>query len=74
MVSKALPYSRNSVFINVTSSHMLSLGSYSATSIGIVPRSSPGGTRNTQGMSGVGEEEDTHRHRRCVEEVAFFYF
>ena len=33
MVSKALPYSRDSVFINVTSGHILSHGSYSTTSI-----------------------------------------
>ena len=33
MVSKALPYSRYCVFIDVTSGHMLSRGSYSTTSI-----------------------------------------
>lgn len=33
MGSKALPYSRDSVFINVTSGHMLSHCSYSTTSI-----------------------------------------
>ena len=33
MGSKALPYSRDSVFIDVTSGHMLSRGSYSTTSI-----------------------------------------
>ena len=33
MGSKALPYSRDSVFIDVTSGHMLSHGSYSTTSI-----------------------------------------
>lgn len=33
MVSKALPYSRDGVFINMTSGHMLSRGSYSTTSI-----------------------------------------
>ena len=40
-----------------------------------MPRSSPGRTRNTQGMSGIGEEEDRHTHTqtRCVEEVAFFF-
>ena len=40
-------------------------------------RSSPSWTRNTQGMSGVGEEEDrqTDTHTEgCVEEVAFFIF
>ena len=44
---------------------------------GNLPRSSPGRTRNTQGMSGVGKEEDrqTDTHTDgCVEEVAFFYF
>ena len=35
MVSKALPYSKDSVFINVTSGHMLSRGSYSTISIRI---------------------------------------
>ena len=39
-----------------------------------VPRSSPGRTRNTQGMSGVSEEQtDTHTEG-CIEEVAFFFF
>ena len=39
-----------------------------------MPRSSPGRTRNTQAMSGVGEEEDRQTDTRtdsCLEEAAF---